>query len=66
MSRNVSREEVHALQRRGVVVAEVLPESEYRRYHIAGAVSLPLGSLADRAAGQPREAEIVVYCYDHQ
>ncbi len=35
MSRNVSRDEVEALQRRGVLVAEVLPGSEYRRYHIA-------------------------------
>lgn len=66
MPRNVLREEVQELQRRGAVIAEVLPESEYRRHHLAGAISLPLARLAERAAGLPRETAIVVYCHDHQ
>ncbi len=66
MPRNVLREEVKELQRKEATVAEVLPESEHRRAHIAGAISLPLGRLAAGAARLRREVPIIVYCYDYQ
>ncbi len=66
MPKNVLREEVKELQRKEATVAEVLPESEYRRAHIAGAISLPLGRLAAAASRLRRDVPVVVYCYDYQ
>lgn len=68
MIRTVSRDELGEVQRRGGQVVEVLPEEEYRRRHIAGAVSLPLTELtADGAAtALDRDRPVVVYCNDFQ
>jgi rhodanese-related sulfurtransferase len=45
-----------------VVVVDVRPGEEYRAGHIPGAISVPLGDLADRVAELPDGKEIVVYC----
>jgi hydroxyacylglutathione hydrolase len=46
----------------GVTVVDVRSETEWASGHIRGAVHVPLGYLADRAATLPREQPIVVQC----
>ncbi|MEV6053667.1 metalloregulator ArsR/SmtB family transcription factor [Streptomyces sp. NPDC052107] len=59
----VSREELHARVAAGDVVAlDVRPVEEYRAGHIPGAISIPVGELADRINELPEDTEIVVYC----
>ncbi|OIJ99441.1 ArsR family transcriptional regulator [Streptomyces sp. MUSC 14] len=58
----VTREELNArVAAGGVVVLDVRPAEEHRAGHIPGALSIPVGELADRVAELPEEAEIVVY-----
>jgi rhodanese-related sulfurtransferase/DNA-binding transcriptional ArsR family regulator len=45
-----------------VVVLDVRPAEEYAAGHVPGAVSIPIGELADRIAELPAEAEVVAYC----
>ncbi|WP_432157507.1 ArsR/SmtB family transcription factor [Streptomyces sp. bgisy153] len=45
-----------------VVLLDVRPAEEYRAGHIPGALSIPVGELADRIGELPEGAEIVVYC----
>ncbi len=45
-----------------VTVVDVRSENEWASGHISGAVHVPLGYLADRAAELPRERPIVVQC----
>ncbi|NKZ05464.1 ArsR/SmtB family transcription factor [Actinomadura latina] len=57
----IGREELRA--RAGdVVVLDVRPVTEYLAGHIPGAVSIPVGELADRIDELPADTEIVVYC----
>ncbi|MCQ0025418.1 metalloregulator ArsR/SmtB family transcription factor [Streptomyces somaliensis DSM 40738] len=44
------------------VVLDVRPVEEYRAGHIPGAVSVPVGELADRIDELPRDTGIVVHC----
>jgi len=44
------------------IVLDVRPEPEYRAGHIPGALSAPLDSLEQVAAGLPRRREVVAYC----
>ena len=65
MVKNVTRDDVQRLVAQGAHVVEVLPRDEYDELHIAGAVTIPLKELGDRA---PRELDgprpIVTYCHD--
>jgi rhodanese-related sulfurtransferase len=65
MVKSVKREDVQRLVAHGAHVVEVLPRDEYDELHIAGAVSIPLKELADRA---PHELDhsrpVVTYCHD--
>ncbi|WP_280385895.1 ArsR/SmtB family transcription factor [Nocardia wallacei] len=45
-----------------VLVLDVRPVEEYRAGHIPGAVSIPVGELAERIGELPGDTEIVVYC----
>lgn len=45
-----------------VVLVDVRPEEEFEAGHIDGAVSIPIGQLADRLAELPGDAEVVAYC----
>ncbi|MFI2431315.1 ArsR/SmtB family transcription factor [Streptomyces sp. NPDC018693] len=59
----MTREELRARAAAGeVVVLDVRPVEEYRAGHIPGALSIPVGELADRIGELPEEAEVVVYC----
>jgi rhodanese-related sulfurtransferase/DNA-binding transcriptional ArsR family regulator len=59
----VTREELHARVAAGdVAVLDVRPVEEYLAGHIPGAVSIPVGELAERINELPEDAEIVVYC----
>ena len=65
MVKSVKREDVQRLVTQGAQVVEVLPQDEYDELHIAGALSIPLKELGDRA---PRELDhsrpVVAYCHD--
>ncbi|MCF6526151.1 metalloregulator ArsR/SmtB family transcription factor [Streptomyces sp. JJ36] len=59
----ITREELYARVEAGEsVVLDVRPVEEYRAGHVPGAVSIPVGELADRIGELPRDAEVVVYC----
>jgi rhodanese-related sulfurtransferase/DNA-binding transcriptional ArsR family regulator len=45
-----------------VVVLDVRPVEEYLAGHIPGALSVPVGDLAERIVELPERTEIVVYC----
>ncbi|MEX2644976.1 MAG: rhodanese-like domain-containing protein [Gaiellaceae bacterium] len=65
MPQNVTRDDVQRLIEEGAQVVDVLPAKEYEERHIAGAVSIPLRELGERA---PRELDpsrpVVTYCND--
>ncbi|WP_240117937.1 MULTISPECIES: metalloregulator ArsR/SmtB family transcription factor [unclassified Streptomyces] len=59
----VGREELRArVGARDVVVLDVRPAEEYHAGHVPGAISIPVGELADRIGELPEATEIVVYC----
>jgi len=59
----IGRESLLALARAGqVTVLDVRPAEEYAAGHIPGALSIPLGDLADRLAELPADTEVVAYC----
>jgi rhodanese-related sulfurtransferase len=59
----VGRDELLSRARAGeVVVLDVRPAEEYAAGHIPGAVSIPIGELADRIAELPAGVEVVAYC----
>jgi rhodanese-related sulfurtransferase len=58
------REVLNVIEGGGQVI-DVLPEHEYRRVHIRGAIHLPLPQLLDRAERVlDQDKQIVVYCRD--
>lgn len=59
----VTREELLERVRSGhVTVVDVRPREEYDAGHIPGAISIPLGELADHLAELPDHQDIVAYC----
>jgi rhodanese-related sulfurtransferase/DNA-binding transcriptional ArsR family regulator len=50
------------LERDEVVVLDVRPEAEFRSGHVAGAISVPISTLASLASKLPRRREVVAYC----
>ncbi|MBV2156743.1 metalloregulator ArsR/SmtB family transcription factor [Kitasatospora sp. SUK 42] len=62
-AREVGNDELRALAEAGeVVVLDVRPAEEYLAGHIPGALSIPVGELADRLDELPSDTEVVVYC----
>jgi len=63
---NVTRQDVQRLLRAGGHVVDVLPREEYEERHVAGAISIPLDELGERA---PTELDarrpVVTYCHDY-
>jgi rhodanese-related sulfurtransferase len=64
----VDRDEVQRLvARESAQLVEVLPAAEYEDEHIAGAISIPLKELGEKAARSlDRARPVIVYCYDSQ
>ncbi len=61
--REFSVAELRASLRAGTaVLLDVRPVEEYRAGHIPGALSIPVGELADRIGELPEGPEVVVYC----
>jgi rhodanese-related sulfurtransferase len=66
MVQTVSREDLKAMMDRGddFVLVETLPEDQYRRAHLPGALNLPPDRVREKAPEllPDKEADIVVYC----
>jgi rhodanese-related sulfurtransferase len=61
----IDLERLDQLLAEGALLAEALPEEEYRKAHLPGAISLPLRELtAARADTLDRGRPVVVYCWD--
>jgi len=59
----ITREElVRRAESRQVTVVDVRPGTEYAAGHIPGAISIPLGELAQRLAELPPGTEVAAYC----
>jgi len=59
----VTRDELAERLRAGdVVVLDVRPGPEFEAGHITGAVSMPIGQLARRLRGMPKDRQVVAYC----
>lgn len=44
------------------LLIDVRPAAEYDYRHIPGAISAPVGDLADRLGALPRDREVITYC----
>jgi len=65
MPTEIDRHEVQRLLKSGAQLVDVLPEPEYERQHLAGAISIPLKQLnRETTAGLKRDTPVIVYCYD--
>ena len=66
MAATVSREELESKLNRGddFFLVETLPEEQYRRTHLPGALNLPPDAVREPAAEllPDKDADIVVYC----
>ena len=62
----IATEDVRAMAAAGAQLLEVLPEADYRREHLPGAICIPLPELtAERARAELDEARaVIVYCFD--
>jgi rhodanese-related sulfurtransferase len=67
MPGQIGRDEVQRLSAEGAQIVEVLPETEYKKLHLPGAICIPLTKLdRESAAHLDRDRSIVVYCFDTQ
>jgi rhodanese-related sulfurtransferase len=65
MATRIWVEELQRLLADGAQLVEVLPEPEYPKAHLPGAVNVPLKRLdADSTRILDRERPLVVYCWD--
>ncbi len=65
MPTNATRDDVLRLQAEGAQIVEVLPREEYEELHVAGALSIELAELDDRAPAELDSARpVVTYCHD--
>ena len=68
MSPVIERDEVQRLLAEGqAVLIEVMPEEEFRRRHIAGAVNIPLERIGATCRQRYRpDQRLVLYCADQE
>ena len=65
MANVIEREKVQELLKAGAQLVEVLPEKEFKRIHLSGAISIPLEKLtAETARRLDRGRAVIAYCYD--
>lgn len=60
--RDLGVPEVQRAQAAGARLVDVRTPAEFRRGHIAGAVSAPLGITAETVSPWPRDTQIVLIC----
>jgi len=65
MPTRITREDVQQMLAEGAVLIEVLSEKEFAEEHIAGAVNIPQNNLTVQSTAHlPKDAPLIVYCYD--
>jgi len=63
--REINREDLRTLTRRGGQLVEVLPREEYERVHLAGAISIPLAMISRHTADRLQwDKPVIVYSRD--
>jgi phage shock protein E len=61
----IQRDELRQLLAASARLVEVLPNEEFEREHLPGAVNIPLETLSrETTAGLQRDQPVVVYCAD--
>jgi len=61
----IERDKVQEMLKAGGQLIEVLPQKQFKRVHLAGAISIPLQKLTAATTGQlDRGRAIIAYCYD--
>jgi rhodanese-related sulfurtransferase len=67
MAIEIDRGQLQERLAQGTVVIEVLPEEEYARLHIKGAINIPIERIGRETRGrfEPDQA-LVVYCSDRE
>lgn len=53
---------INKLENGRVTILDVRPEAEYRKGHLANAVSIPIEQLGKRLTELPKRNEIIAYC----
>lgn len=65
MATTVTLPALHELIANGAQLVEVLPEGDYRKAHLPGAINIPLKQLdAGTTAALGHDRIVVVYCWD--
>ncbi len=65
MATDIDLERLRELFATGAQLVEVLPQDEYTKAHLPGAINLPLGTLNERGVSVlDRGRPVVVYCWD--
>jgi rhodanese-related sulfurtransferase len=65
MPESVTREHVQRLLAARAQLVETLPREDYDELHIAGAVSIPLKEIGERARAELDPSRpVIVYCQD--
>jgi rhodanese-related sulfurtransferase len=65
MPKEIDREGLRRMVKRGAQLVEVLPAEEYGEDHLPGAVSLPLRHIDDEGSKVlDKTRRVIVYCWD--
>jgi rhodanese-related sulfurtransferase len=65
MARDIALPELERLIADGAQLVEVLPEPDYAKAHLPGAINIPLKQLTPESAEQlDRDRPVVLYCFD--
>jgi rhodanese-related sulfurtransferase len=56
------KELIEKIKSEKVTILDVRPDTEYRKGHIADAISIPLNELSGRLKQLPKRNEIIAYC----
>jgi rhodanese-related sulfurtransferase len=65
MPKEIDREGLRRMVKRGAQLVEVLPAEEYGEDHLPGAISLPLRHIDDEGSKVlDKTRRVIVYCWD--
>ena len=65
----ISREQVQSLAHRNATIVEVLPEPDFRKAHLPGAINVPFDEEFDehvQSVIPDKNVPVVVYCADSE